>query len=188
MRMAESSSKSREYLQKKAEMEIKKIYIDMDGVLADFDRGVVELAGGEIRFDESGRPTNIGSEMWEKVRKVDHFYDKLKYMPGAKEMFDSIYAEYGDKCEILTGIPKPKRGIVNAKEDKIKWAGRMLSEKLIVNAVYKEEKKLFCTGRDCILIDDLRINIDNWENAGGTGILYSSAEETLKRLKELSEQ
>ncbi len=169
-------------------MEIKKIYIDMDGVLADFDRGVVELAGGVLPYEKNGKKVGIGSEMWEKVRQIDNFYDKLECMPGAKEMFDSIYAEYGDKCEILSGIPKPKRGIVTAKEDKINWAGRMLSEKLVVNAVYKEEKIRFCTGRDCILIDDFQDNIDNWETAGGTGILHINAEETLKELKELSEQ
>ena len=117
------------------------IYFDMDGVLADFDRGVVELAGGELQYDESGKTVGIGSEMWEKVRKIDNFYDKLEFMPGAKEMFDSIYTEHGDKCEILTGMPKPKRGIVTAKEDKINWIHRMLSEKLVVNVVYKAENR-----------------------------------------------
>ena len=36
--------------------------------------------------------------------------------PGAKELFDSLREKYGDKCEILTGIPRKERGIVTAEE------------------------------------------------------------------------
>lgn len=70
-------------------------------------------------------------------------------MPGAKEMFDAVYGKYGDRCEILTGIPKPKRGITD------------------------------------ILIDDMESNIRDWNEYGGTGIKNVSADETMRRLKEL---
>ena len=72
-----------------------------------------------------------------EIKKVDNFYDKLEFMPGAEKMFRTIYEKYGDKCEILTGIPKPKRGILTAGEDKIKWAHRLLSEDIVVNTFYK---------------------------------------------------
>ncbi|MBR3516736.1 MAG: hypothetical protein IKO10_10510 [Lachnospiraceae bacterium] len=71
--------------------------------------------------------------MWEKIREVGHFYDKLDPMPGAVELFNEIYDKYGDKCEILTGIPKPKRGILTAGDDKIAWAHRILSPTFKVN-------------------------------------------------------
>jgi len=29
--------------------------------------------------------------MWQAIAKVPNFYDKLELMPGAKEMFNSIY-------------------------------------------------------------------------------------------------
>ena len=45
-----------------------------------------------------------------------------------------------------------------------------------------EEKMNFCTGVDCILIDDLQKNISDWEALGGIGILYTSAESTLEKL------
>jgi hypothetical protein len=54
-----------------------------------------------------------------------------------------------------------------------------------VNIVFKEQKPEFCTGKDCILIDDYSKNIEAWEEMGGTGILYTSAEETLAVLKEM---
>ena len=116
-------------------MEIKKIYFDMDGVLADFDRGVIELCGLEPL--DQGISDSREEIMWNGIREVGHFYDKLEIMPGAKEMFDELYEKYGDACEILTGIPKPSRRITGAGEDKLNWVRRMLSEKIKVNIVLK---------------------------------------------------
>ena len=114
-----------------------------------------------------------------------NFYAKLPLMPGAKEMFDLISGKYAGRCEILTGIPKPKRGIKDAGEDKTDWVHRLLSEDRPVHIVYKEEKTQYCTGRDCILIDDLKRNIDAWNEMGGTGILHTSPESTIDRLKSM---
>lgn len=143
---------------------IKKIFFDMDGVLADFDRGVRELCGIEPPVQRQERYPGEGDYLWAKVREVEHFYDKLELMSGAKEMFDSLYAEYGDRCEILTGIPKPRRGILSSGEDKTKWVRRLLSEDIKVNIVYREQKGEYCTGEDCILIDDYEKNIDSCQH------------------------
>ena len=154
---------------------VSKVYFDLDGVLANFDRGVEELAG----FHRGGVDANSGvpdDDMWEAIAKVPHFYDKLELMPGAKEFFDSVYRMFGDKVEILTGVPKPKRNIPTAAEDKANWVHRMLAPDIKVNTVLREEKKNFCTGLDCVLIDDLKKNIDEWEAYGGTGILYGPEE------------
>ena len=101
-------------------------------------------------------------------------------------MFKLLHDKYGSDCEILTGIPKPKRHINNAGKDKISWAHRLLSPTVRVNIVFKEEKKRFCEGIDSILIDDLRKNIDEWREYGGTGILHKSTGDTMKILKNLS--
>ena len=163
-------------------MIVEKIYFDMDGVLADFDRGVLELCGMEALDQETRSPAE-DDLMWEAIRKVDHFYDKLELMPGAKKMFDAVYGTFGDCCEILTGIPKEKRGIVTAAEDKICWMKRILSDQVKVNVCYRAEKIEKCTGPETVLIDDLEKNIREWQDAGGTGILHRSAEETMKELK-----
>ena len=163
-------------------MEIRKIYFDLDGVMADFDRGVYELCGMDAFSHEDDKSDDI---MWLRIKEVGHFYDKLELMPGAKELFDDLYAKYGDKCEILSGIPKPRRGIVTAGEDKISWVRRMLSKNVKVNIVYKEDKPDYCTGEDCILIDDLPANIRAWEDMGGTGIINSGADDTRQTLVEM---
>ena len=166
-------------------MNVRKIYFDMDGVLADFDRGVSELCGlPQIRQDET-TGKDLDDKMWRRIRDIPHFYDMLEIMPGAKELFDAVYNRYGERTEILTGIPKPKRGILTADEDKETWMKRMLSDRITVNIVFKEEKPQYCKGKDCFLIDDLDKNIAAWEQMGGTGILFQSAQETMNRLKEM---
>lgn len=166
-------------------MKVKKIFFDLDGVMADFDRGVHELCGMDAFSHEDDPAYNFDDEMWVRIKEVGHFYDKLELMPGAKKLFDDLYARYGSKCEILSGIPKPKRGITTAGQDKINWVRRMLSDDVVVNIVYKEDKPDYCTGRDCILIDDLPANIMAWEKMGGTGIINTGAEDTRMILEEM---
>ena len=168
---------------RRGRMEVRKIYFDMDGVLADFERGVRELCGMEA--PPHGGPKELDDKMWEGIREVEHFYDKLELMPGAEKMFNEIRKKYGDKVEILTGVPKPKRNIPTAGDDKKEWVKRLLGKDVVVNVVLREDKQKYCKDDDCILIDDLDKNIREWEAMGGIGIRHRSAEETLAELKRL---
>ncbi len=161
------------------------IYLDMDGVLADFYRGVREIGHTEPLNQNEKHSREQNDRMWEELRKVDHFYDRLELLPGAKEMFDLIYGKYGEQCEILTGIPRPVGGLATAGEDKINWTKRKLSESVKVNIVFRKEKMRYCTGPDSVLIDDRETTIREWKEAGGTGILHVSVEKTLEEMKEL---
>lgn len=156
----------------------------MDGVLADFDRGVRELLKLPS-VDQAHKTERQDDEMYEKMREVEHFYDLLEPIPGSLELFKNVYSCHKGKVEILTGIPKPKRGIVYAKDDKIAWVRRLLSEDVPVNVVLRREKPNFCTGSDCILIDDFIKNIKEWEQARGTGILFRSPAETADTLRRM---
>jgi len=157
-------------------------YLDMDGVLADFDRGLRELAGIEPRSVNDARPPEYEDAMWAAIRAVPHFYLELPPMNGAMDLFRRLNSLDGVRCEILTGIPKPRRNIATAAEDKREWVRRHLSPDMKCNIVMKEEKPRFCHGPESVLIDDTQANIDAWEAMGGTGILHVSAEETLRAI------
>lgn len=104
-------------------MKIRKIHLDTDGVLADFNRGVKELCNPKPL--EQSRATDADDDlMWEAIRNVKHFYDKLELLPGALKMFERLYHKYD--VEILSAIPKPKRNIPTSGEDKTAWAHRLL--------------------------------------------------------------
>ena len=164
--------------------EINMIYYDMDGVMADFDRGVKELLGLEP-IDQGNHTAEQDDVMFARMREVGHFYGKLEPIPGSIELFGEVFAKYGDRCRILSGIPKPSRGIDTAAEDKREWVRRLLPEGVIVNTVLRVEKPKFVTCKNDYLIDDFTKNIAEWENAGGTGVLCRDAVDLRARLKEL---
>ncbi len=162
-----------------------KIFFDMDGVLANFEKGLRTLCG--IEPVEQGKSNSkLDDVIWDAVRNVDHFYDKLEPVPGSFDLFYRLYEKYGDDCQILSAVPKPERNVPTAGDDKRRWVRRLLSPEVKVNIVLRKEKLDFCTGPDCILIDDYDKNIREWEATGGTGILFESTEVTQNRLRELN--
>jgi len=165
-------------------MELEKLYFDMDGVLADFDRGVVELCG--LPAIPQGKQTPEETDrLYDTMRGVPHFYGSLKPIDGAIEFFREMYEKFGDKVGILTGIPKPRRGIDEAAEDKRNWLKQYLPGDYEVNIVYRVEKPKLCTGKGCVIIDDYISNVKAWEQAGGTGILHTNFKETREKLVKL---
>lgn len=162
-----------------------KIFFDIDGVLADFNKGVFDLCGITVP-DQQSADKAADNAMWNAIRDTKHFYDRLEPVSGMPELFMELFQKYGKDCQILTAISKEKRGIVTAEEDKRSWVKRVLGPEVTVNVVLREEKKNYCKGRDSVLIDDLAPNIKEWELFGGTGILFVNAEQTRDRLKTLT--
>lgn len=158
------------------------IYFDMDGVLANFDLGVVEMCHLPAR--EQGHTTKEqDKELWGRVREHNHFYAGLAPIPGSIEFVKRIHDIYGDQCQILTGVPRPEKNVPYAAEDKINWMVWNVSPDIKVNIVLRKEKVQFCKDKSSILIDDYWKNIAEWKDAGGTGILFRNVEQTKAELK-----
>lgn len=162
------------------------VYFDLDNVLAAFQKGGKDLCGITIQAQEK-QTKNDEEAMWAAIRNCPHFYDRLEMMPGAKELFDYAYSFLGPEgCQILSAVPKEKHGIITATEDKIAWCKRELAPDVVVHIVHsKHEKKAFCQGPDCILVDDLRGNIDEWTKVGGSGIHFEDAGKALVELQKI---
>ena len=149
-----------------------KVYFDMDGVLADFDKGVQELCAMKPNPLQEDDP-KYQKKMFEAIARVDHFFAKLEPIPGMPELFDDVLEVYGKNLEILTSIPDPKYGIKHAEEDKKKWVKKYLGKGIKVNVVSSRKEKLeFVKGRGYVLIDDYQKTVVEWNKAGGTGILF----------------
>lgn len=152
------------------------IWCDMDGVVADFDRGYELVMGKPLP------PRNLRTEDldWDAIRaRAPEFFRNLPLMPDAHELWDYI-APRGAK--ILTGVP----AVLSASDNqKIDWARDSLDvpDHRIV-CCRANKKFLHCHPGD-ILIDDWEKYRPLWERAGGWWITHTSAASTIKQLKEL---
>ena len=162
-------------------MDIDAIYFDMDGVLVDFKRGQREILGIEPVDQENKKPGD-DDRLFALMREHEHFYLDLKPIEGSLELFFKVKDRYGDKCRILTGVPKEKRGIVNASSDKRLWVERHIGKDSVVYTVLRKEKANYVLGRGSVLIDDFGVNIGEWRERGGTGILFTSPDNLEKEL------
>jgi lambda repressor-like predicted transcriptional regulator len=148
-----------------------KIYCDMDGVIVDFDKGYKELTGRDASFDIPKE------EFWAPISKAGApFWIKLKWMPDGKQLWDYI-KEYNP--ELLSAPSREE----SSKMGKRIWVKRELpGTKLILRQA--ERKQEFATPNS-ILIDDRADNIQRWKDAGGIGIVHTSAADTIQQLKDL---
>lgn len=173
-------------------MEVNKIYFDLDDTLAEFSKGLYDICGLDPVPQDCATPEQDDA-MWAAIRDSNHFYYHLEeHTPGIK-LFNKLRAQYGDKVEILSAVPKEKRGIVHAEEDKRNWVKEHLGKDVVTNITYtSKDKKQYCKGPGHFLIDDLGKNISSWQEAGGVGIQYnkddpSSACEELSRISLLDQ-
>ena len=59
------------------------VYLDMDGVLVDLEKGAFEVHGAKI--NDVPKP-----ERWDKINAIKNFWKNLEWMPGAKQMWDFL--------------------------------------------------------------------------------------------------
>lgn len=146
------------------------LYLDCDGVLADFEGFVYQKFGTNPRAFE----TLVGtSEFWKQMQKCEVFRN-LAPMPDAH-----ILVEYTlpMKPVILTGTPWGNW----AKEQKLEWRDKYFPELELICCPSKN-KKDYCKPGD-ILIDDWQKYRHLWIKAGGTFISHYDAESSILALE-----
>jgi len=158
-----------------------KIYVDMDGVVADFDQRFRNLSGMAPKEFEKKHGKNA---FWDFIDE-EH---KLKFWVGIPPMSDAqTLIDFVSKhdYEMLTA-PSIKK---QSKMGKALWIRNhtnkgLFPSKPIVNYRPAKRKHEFAT-RTAILIDDKPSTIDSWNAKGGIGILHTSAASTIAQLKKL---
>ena len=149
-----------------------KIYCDMDGVLADFESGYEELTGIDLRGE-----FKKGEDFWDPISKAGvGFWAGLKWMPDGQKLWDYLKPFN----PVLLSAPSREQ---SSRIGKHVWVKHKIpGTKLILR--YASQKQELATP-ESILIDDRQVNIDQWEAAGGIGILHTSTDNTISQLKEL---
>ena len=149
-----------------------KIYCDMDGVLADFESGYEELTGIDLKGE-----FKKGDDFWDPIKVAGvGFWAGLKWMPGGQELWDYL-KPFNPQ---LLSAPSREQ---SSRIGKHVWVKHKIpGTKLILR--YASQKQELATP-ESILIDDRQINIDQWEAAGGIGILHTSTANTIQQLQKL---
>jgi hypothetical protein len=149
------------------------LFVDLDGVLADFDTGYERAFGI--------RPSKAADNVdWSLVRKRDGFYTDLPPMPDFDELWGFV-DQLVRKPIILTGVPA---GVPEAPENKHAWVRRHIGAHVEVRCCRSSEKSLHASPGD-ILVDDWTKYQDLWIEAGGLWITHRSARETIDALLEM---
>ncbi|MBN2510775.1 MAG: glutathione S-transferase N-terminal domain-containing protein [Spirochaetales bacterium] len=157
-------------------MENYKLFVDLDGVLVDFDRGVKEITG------KLPRELFIGT-MWAILAKTPGFYDRLAWMPDGKELWETVRHL---EPVILTGLPRGSW----AEPQKRTWCTRELGCDVQVIACMTRDKAeraraVTAEGAVPVLIDDREKTRESWEAMGGVFIHHTDTETTLEHLHRL---
>ncbi len=148
------------------------IYLDCDGVLADFDRGAAQVLGMPPREYERRHGLK---RFWAALAAAPDFFDTLELMPDAMELYEAVRAR---EPLILTGLP---RGAW-AEPQKRRWAARHFPGVKVIttSAALKREH---CRPGDA-LVDDRDKYRALWEGAGGVFIHHRSAAASAEALRE----
>jgi 5'(3')-deoxyribonucleotidase len=176
-----------------------KIYLDMDGVLADFDAGLAEHGVSNKTHDYFHTPKSTWTEQMKQddqaivdcMSKPGWFFD-LPVMEGALELVDASL-KLGQGVGILTALPAIPKDIASHK---LAWVHKHLkpfvpylefhcvvrSQKQDFAETYNREGKRLHSN---ILVDDLERNIREWNVAGGKGVLFKNSNQAIKELEQI---
>ena len=153
------------------------IYLDMDGVIADFDKKYIELHGVTPREAE-------------KNKKFDHYFPEfieqkgfqtLDLLPGAAEGLVFLRKHLTVPTQILSSTASEARYDAISKQKKIWLETHGIT--FTPNFVPGKRHKYKFAGPDKIIIDDTESVINQWKEAGGIGILHKDWVTTLAILR-----
>ena len=147
-----------------------RVYLDCDGVLADFDLHFFNQHGMEPAMFEAKYSQRT---FWDTIQSKGKFFKELPLMKEAMAIFNTVAHR---RPLILTGVP---RG--NWAEPQKKAWGRKNFPGTPMITCFAKDKSMYCQPGD-ILVDDRDKYRNLWEEAGGTFIHYKPGGDSLVEL------
>tara|TARA_Y100000593_G_C4309058_1_gene337389 strand:+ start:2373 stop:2945 length:573 start_codon:yes stop_codon:yes gene_type:complete len=163
----------------KKDIKIRQIFLDMDGVLADFESKITEMLGEKVWNTDAGHAVY---DAHKRELTAKHMFRKMDPLPDAWKLVDWC-CNSGIHTEILTAAGTVNRELV--VRDKIEWIREHINPYWTIIPTFKGSQKSAFAHKKAVLIDDRDKNIECWVEAGGIGILHTTAENTIKQLNEL---
>jgi hypothetical protein len=159
------------------------VYLDMDGVMADFFGGVEKMYGVDHWKQLTNDKTkDLKKEVIDRITGTN-FFATLPKFETADALIDMVKQFTGGKFSINTS---PLRGDnANSAKHKKTWIANNIEQpdEIVVTGRKESWATDKGTGTPNILIDDRPINIQKWQAAGGYGILYQANRDSLDKVK-----
>ena len=151
----------------------RRLFLDCDGVLADFGEGSRRLLGMTAReyARKHGR-----SAFWRRLAQAKNFYGTLPEMADAGVLFEAVKHL---KPTILTGLPLGKW----AAPQKVEWAAAHFPGVPIITCMARDKHKHMKAGD--VLVDDLQNHRAAYEAAGVVFVHHRNAEDSLRQLAQI---
>jgi hypothetical protein len=151
---------------------VRQLYLDCDGVLADFDRGATAILGMKPKAFEHRH--GLG-KFWQKLAQAPDFYFSLPLLPDAMQLFDTV--KHLDPI-ILTGLPRGNW----AADQKKRWAEQYFPGVRMITCMARDKRNHAKDGD--VLVDDMEKYRHLWEQAGGIFVQHRSAAESVEALRD----
>lgn len=155
---------------------VKRVLVDMDGVVADFEKRVSDLFTVSIA-------DMINNGSWQEVKEElcnSNFFFELEEMPLV-----AILKKHIGKFEILTAVGNYNTlGVV---ELKMLWLDKVFGQdhNIPFHWVNKTHKKAEYAHKNTLLIDDRIKSTNPFENRGGQVILFNNEKEQITEIDNL---
>jgi hypothetical protein len=146
------------------------LFLDCDGVLADFDAGARAILGAPVEVFEKRHGKG---EFWRRLARAKDFYATLPEMSDARTLFEAV--EHLQPT-ILTGLPMGNW----AAPQKVRWAAEHFPGTPIITCMARDKYRHMQSGD--VLVDDREQHRGKWEDAGGVFVHHRSAKASLDEL------
>jgi FMN phosphatase YigB (HAD superfamily) len=149
----------------------RQIFLDCDGVLADFDAGAEQVFGMAPQAFEKRYGAR---EFWKRLAASGEFFANLPLMADAMQLYEAVR---GKAPVILTGMPRGDW----AEPQKRAWAERHFPGVPVITtmAALKHEHR----HPGDVLVDDRDRYRHLWEQEGGVFIHHTDAASSIAALK-----
>ena len=143
------------------------VYVDMDGVLADFFGAIAKDHGVE-----HWRDIKQGDIAIVQSAQKDGFFRSLPRLPNAHSLIKAVVQIAGEYSILSSPLQSE---VERSSEEKSHWLEKHLGQAQPQSVVFDHEKYRYAKqpdGTPNILIDDFPVNIKLWRQHGGIAIPY----------------
>ena len=150
-----------------------RLFLDCDGVLADFDRAATELLG---MAPDHFQARHGNREFWKRLANAKNFYGSLPKMADADELFEAVKHL---KPTILTGLPLGNW----AAPQKVRWAAEHFPDVPIITCMARDKHRHMHEGD--VLVDDRETHRAAYEAHGVVFVHHKNAADSLRQLAKI---